>query len=79
MKEFREALKEFKPKAVVIGGLQMMDNYPHKEGMLVNSGFLIDMAPVLLTLVDSGILYNHITLGCLIYLCCKFTEESVQN
>ncbi|XP_072032640.1 ADP-dependent glucokinase-like [Amphiura filiformis] len=33
LKEFGDKLKEFKPNAVVIGGLQMMDNYPRfKEG-----------------------------------------------
>ncbi|XP_041351431.1 ADP-dependent glucokinase-like [Gigantopelta aegis] len=33
MKEFREELKQFDPSLVVVGGLQMMDNFPFTEGM----------------------------------------------
>ncbi|XP_072163186.1 ADP-dependent glucokinase-like [Diadema setosum] len=32
IEEFQEELLKFNPKAVVLGGLQMMDNFPFKEG-----------------------------------------------
>ena len=33
MKEFQEELKQFDPSLVVVGGLQMMDNFPFSEGI----------------------------------------------
>ena len=36
LEEFRQQIRDFKPNAVVIGGLQMMDSYPHAEGKYTN-------------------------------------------
>lgn len=32
MEEFAEKLKDFKPDLLVVGGLQMMDNFPFHSG-----------------------------------------------
>ena len=34
MEEFEKRLQNFKPDLMVVGGLQMMDNFPFKHGSL---------------------------------------------
>jgi hypothetical protein len=34
LEEFDKLLKEFNPDLLVIGGLQMMDNYPYPKGKM---------------------------------------------
>lgn len=35
MEEFAKKLKDFQPDLIVVGGLQMMDNFPFQTGMKV--------------------------------------------
>lgn len=41
MAAFAEKLKGFDPDLLVVGGLQMMDNFPFQSGNLVNRDVMI--------------------------------------
>jgi hypothetical protein len=40
LEEFDKLLKEFNPNLLVIGGLQMMDNYPYPNGKMTTKMYI---------------------------------------
>lgn len=44
MEEFAEKLEDFKPDLLVVGGLQMMDNFPFQSGMSKQPASLLFIA-----------------------------------
>ena len=68
LEEFSEALPEFQPQLVVVGGLQMMDNFPFREGQRVER--ILGIKSLLRTIEPSTLIHFEMA---------SFVDESLLN